>query len=216
MEHLDTQIAPLIAEFTARSEKAGRPWIIVFTTDHGEMLGDHGYFRKCEPYEGSANIPLIVAASPDLKFNSGFRSEKPVCLEDLMPTFLELAGVPAPSPLDGVSLVRTLRGETVRLHPVLHFEHANTYGPAQQFHALTDGRYKYIWRPADGSEQFFDLQTDPREEDDLTRDPRPSPLVSEWRVRMIKELSDRPEGFSNGQRLIAGRPYPSVQKRPEK
>src|SRR6185369_2578653 len=63
IEQLDEQIAPLIAEFKQRSEKAGRPWVIIFTTDHGEMLGDHGYFRKCEPYEGASQIPFIIAGS---------------------------------------------------------------------------------------------------------------------------------------------------------
>ena len=63
VEQIDEQVGGLIADFRARSEKAGRPWVIVLTSDHGEMLGDHGYFRKCEPYEGSANIPLIIAAS---------------------------------------------------------------------------------------------------------------------------------------------------------
>ncbi len=227
IEHLDAQLAPLIAAFTARSRSTGRPWLIVFTTDHGELLGDHGYFRKCEPYEGSANIPFILAASPELKFNAGLRSFQPVCLEDLMPTFLELAGVPLPTPMDGVSLVPSLRGHVKPVHPTLHLEHANTYGPAQAFHALTDGRYKYIWRPADGAEQLFDLQTDPREEHDLASTtsatapatapagtPASTLTVAVWRTRLIRELAARPEGFSDGTHLIAARPYPSVQKRP--
>jgi len=67
IEHLDSQISPLVREFKARSEKAGRPWVIVVTADHGEMLGDHGYFRKCEPYEGSANIPFIICGAPALR-----------------------------------------------------------------------------------------------------------------------------------------------------
>ena len=71
IEHLDNQISSLISEFKARSEKAGRSWIIVVTSDHGEMLGDHGYFRKCEPYEGSANIPFIISGSPALGFKTG-------------------------------------------------------------------------------------------------------------------------------------------------
>ncbi|MEI7908004.1 MAG: sulfatase-like hydrolase/transferase [Verrucomicrobiota bacterium] len=96
IEHLDDQIEPLIADFKARSEKAGRSWVIVVTSDHAEMLGDHGFFRKCEPFEGSANIPLIVAASPGSGFKAGLRSMKPVCLEDIMPTLLELAGAKCP------------------------------------------------------------------------------------------------------------------------
>ena len=75
------------------------------------MLGDHGYFRKCEPYEGSANIPFIIAASPDLKFTAGLRPAQPVCLEDIMPTLLELAGVPVHEQMTGKSLVNILRSE---------------------------------------------------------------------------------------------------------
>ena len=44
--------------------------MIAFTSDHGEMLGDNGYYRKCEPYEGSANIPFIIAGSKSLHFNA--------------------------------------------------------------------------------------------------------------------------------------------------
>ncbi|MBL9199353.1 MAG: sulfatase-like hydrolase/transferase [Opitutaceae bacterium] len=212
IEHLDAQVAPLIAEFTARSERARRPWVIILCTDHGELLGDHGYFRKCEPYEGSANIPFIIAASAELKFAARARPMAPFCLEDIMPTVLELAGVAAP-PLDGVSLVATLRGAAAPIRATLHLEHANTYGPAQAFHALTDGRHKFIWRPADGAEQLFDLAADPREERNLAAVATHRDMVATWRARMVKQLAARPEGFSDGQRLIAGRPYPSIQRR---
>jgi arylsulfatase A-like enzyme len=213
IEHLDAQCAPLIADFTARSERARRPWVIILCTDHGEMLGDHGYFRKCEPYEGSANIPFIIAGSSDLKFAAGLRPLSPVCLEDIMPTLLELAAVSAP-PLDGVSLVPALRGGSEPVRAVLHLEHANTYGPAQAFHALTDGRHKFIWRPADGAVQLFDLETDPREERDLARAEPHRDAVAAWRARMVQQLAGRTEGFSDGTTLVAGRPYPSIQKRP--
>jgi len=51
----------------------------VVTTYHGEMLGDHGYFRKCEPYEGSANIPFIICGSPSLGFTYSQRIEHAPC-----------------------------------------------------------------------------------------------------------------------------------------
>lgn len=213
IEHLDAQLAPLIADFTARSEKQGRPWIIVFTTDHGEMLGDHGYFRKCEPYEGSANIPFIVAASPAMQFARGMRSMRPVCLEDVMPTLLTVAGVPIPQPMDGVNLAPALRGGPVPVREVLHIEHGATYGAEQAFHSLTDGRHKYIWRPANGAEQLFDLERDPREEHDLARVASFQKAVAVWRARLVRTLAGRPEGFSDGARLVEGRPYPAVQKR---
>jgi arylsulfatase A-like enzyme len=207
IEHLDSQIAGLIRDFRARSEKAGRPWVIVFTSDHGEMLGDHGYFRKCEPYEGSANIPLIISGSPVLGFNSDSRIRQPVCLEDIMPTLLALVGVKNPSHVDGVNLVPTLRGKKQAIREWLHFEHAPCYSEAQAYHALTDGHYKYIWRPTDGTEQLFDLDGDPREEEDLSNEPSQQITLQTWRRRLVERLAGRAEGFSKNGRLIPGRPY---------
>jgi len=71
MYYSDHQISLLIQDFKARSEEAGRLWIIVVTSDHGEMLGDHGYFRKCEPYEGAANIPFIISGRGVQKTHPG-------------------------------------------------------------------------------------------------------------------------------------------------
>jgi arylsulfatase len=212
IQHIDTQIVPLIREFKARSEKAGRPWVIVFTADHGEMLGDNGYFRKCEPYEGSANIPFIICGSPALGFKAGLRINQPVCLEDIMPTLLALAGTKSPVHIDGVNLVPTLRGQEQRIREWLHFEHAPCYSKAQAFHALTDGRFKYIWRPLDGSEQLFDLDNDPHEENDLSQDAAHRRTLETWRQRLVKRLEGRPEGFSVGGKLIPGRPYPPLNK----
>jgi arylsulfatase A-like enzyme len=188
----------------------------VFVTDHGEMLGDHGYFRKCEPYEGSANIPFIIAASPDLGFKPGLRCYQPVCLEDVMPTLLKLAGVALPKPMDGVNLAPTLRGGKGAIRPWLHLEHAPCYSKQQAFHALSDGHYKYIWRPLDGSEQLFNLDDDLREEHDLSKVPAEQAALEKWRERLIKQLVGRPEGFSDGKKLIAGRPYPPLQQLPKR
>jgi arylsulfatase A-like enzyme len=211
MEQLDEQIAPLITEFKERCVRAHRPWLIVFTSDHGEMLGDHGFFRKCEPYEGSANIPFIIAGSADLGFKPGLKSDQPVCLEDVMPTLLEAAAAKCPRGLDGINLGPFLRGETSLIRSQLHSEHAPCYSKEQAFHALTDGRFKYIWRPLDGSEHLFDLQTDPHEEHDLARAEPASTKLEKWRSQMIQVLAGRPEGFSDAKKLIPGRAYPPLQ-----
>ncbi len=210
IEQLDRELAALIDDFKARARAAGRDWVVVFTSDHGEMLGDHGYFRKCEPYEGSANVPLIVAASRDLGFAAGRRVDRPVCLEDIMPTLLSLAGTKSPEPVDGVDLGPALRGEDATIRDWLHFEHAPCYGRAQAFHALSDGRFKYVWRPDDGAEQLFDLAADPREERDLSADAAARPLLEVWRARLVERLRPRPEGFVANGRLVTGRPYPAL------
>jgi arylsulfatase A-like enzyme len=191
------------------------------------MLGDNGFFRKCEPFEGSANVPLIIAASGALGFPHGVRCLQPVCLEDIMPTLLEVAGTRHPKAtnsgriqrpglgtgVDGVSLTPILRGEDVELRPWLHSEHAPCYSQEQAFHALTDGHFKYIWRPQDGREYVFNLDKDPREEHDLSRVEAHKGNLEKWRARLIQRLAGRPEGFSDGTKLITGRPYPALQKR---
>ncbi|MCF7855894.1 MAG: sulfatase-like hydrolase/transferase [Candidatus Pacebacteria bacterium] len=210
IEHIDNQIASLISEFKARSRKNGRSWAIVLTSDHGEMLGDHGFFRKCEPYEGSANIPLIISASPELGFQSGQHLTQPVCLEDIMPTLLALAGTDCPACVDGINLTPALRGEKQMVREWLHFEHAPCYSEAQAYHALTDGHFKYIWRPTDGSEQLFDRDNDPHEERDLSRVRTHGATLAMWRARLAERLSNRPEAFSEAGQLVPGRPYPAL------
>jgi arylsulfatase A-like enzyme len=212
IEHLDKQIASLIRDFKDRSEKAARPWVVVVTSDHGEMLGDHGYFRKCEPYEGSANIPFIICGSPALGFACDRRIDRPVCLEDIMPTLLSLAGTKSPATVDGVDLLPILRGKKHTIRRWLHFEHATCYSKEQAFHALTDGRYKYIWRPVNGREHLFDLKKDPKEEHDLSNDESFASELRMWRSQLIQRLAERPEGFSEDGKLVSGRPYPPLNE----
>ena len=207
--HIDDQIFRLLA---ARGE-AAVDWsntVVIFTSDHGEMLGDHYMYRKCEPYEGSARIPMLVRGGGDLGFAEGQVVDRPVCLEDLMPTCLDLAGIDTPDHVDGESLAPWLRGEQPGWREYLHSEHAPCYSEQQAYHMLTDGKWKYIWRPTDGSEQLFDLTTDPEERHDAASETVDAAELTAWRARLIEHLKDRPEGFTDGDQLIAGRPYPPL------
>jgi arylsulfatase A-like enzyme len=209
IHHIDDQLTWLLTEFRARSRAMSRPWIIVFTSDHGEMLGDHYYFRKCEPYEGASHIPFLIQASHEMEFRAGLRVDQPVCLEDLMPTLLSIAGVAVPDSVDGEDLTPVLRAESSLQRPWLHGEHAPCYSQDQAYHFLTDGARKYIWRPHDGTEQFFDLEGDPSELQDLAGSRAHAAALRCWRSRLVEHLSTRPEGFSDGHRLIADRAYPA-------
>jgi arylsulfatase A-like enzyme len=111
--------------------------------------------------------------------------------------------------------VPVLRGQTTRVRDWLHFEHAPTYSEEQGFHALADGRYKYIWRPKSGREQLFDLAQDPHELVDLASQPGQADLLAPWRQRLTSRLAGRPEGFSDGEKLIPGRPYPRLHPAPK-
>ena len=211
INHLDDQLTWLLADFKRQSARQQRPWIIVFSTDHGEMLGDHYYFRKCEPYEGSARIPFLIQASQEVGLAGGVECDTPVCLEDILPTLLDLADVPCPGDVDGESLAPILRGQVAGVREWLHSEHAPCYSQAQAYHMLTDGRWKYIWRSDSGREELFDLSSDPHE---LTnRAAADADRLVACRERLINVLADRPEGFADSGRLVAGRPYPPILRR---
>jgi arylsulfatase A-like enzyme len=171
------------------------------------MLGDHYLFRKCEPYEGSARVPFLIQGSEELGFQSGAIHRGPVCLEDLAPTITEVAGADTPDGMDGRSLVPILRGDASPVRSVLHGEHNPCYDLDQAFHMLTDGRQKFIWRPHNGIEQLFDLDADPNECHNLATRPDHLDDLRLWRRRMVDHLADRPEGFSDGERLVTGRRY---------
>jgi arylsulfatase A-like enzyme len=201
INHVDDQINRLLNTVTGVGRDEA---VVMFTSDHGEMLGDHHLWRKTVPYEASARIPLLVRGPRDLGIKEGLVCDRLACLEDVMPTLLDLTGIESPATVEGRSLAPLLRGEEAAWRSRLHVEHAPLY------HAMTDGREKYVWFVRDGREQFFDLLHDRQERHDLSRDPASADRVSWWRAALIEGLRDRPEGFTDGRQLIPGRPYDAV------
>ena len=94
--------------------------VIVFTSDHGEELGDHYMFRKCRPYEGSCHIPLILSGPKSLiGGKEGQVCHNVVELRDLMPTFLDLAHAPVPEEVDGKSILPMVKKTEESIRPWL-------------------------------------------------------------------------------------------------
>ncbi|KIL41335.1 arylsulfatase [Gordoniibacillus kamchatkensis] len=178
--------------------------LIVFTSDHGELLGDHRLFRKTLPYEGSANVPLIVA-DPGGKLGLARRSTRYEVAElrDVMPTLLDAAGAAIPESVDGSSLLPLARGEApAGWRDALHGEHE---AGERSVHYMTDGRDKYIWYSQTGEEQLFDLVQDRQETVNLAPHPGHAPRLERWRKRLTEELDGREEGYVQQGKLTAGR-----------
>ena len=156
--HIDHQIRVVIG--TLREEGLLENTIIALTADHGDMLGDHGRWAKSLMYEMSAKVPLLVVpADGDSQIEAGSTDGRLAELHDVMPTLLELAGIPAPDTVEGLSLV----GETRRDY--IYGEH---WDGANATRMIRDKRFKLVYYAIGNSYQLFDLDEDPRETRDLS------------------------------------------------
>jgi arylsulfatase A-like enzyme len=203
INHVDDQLGRLLRRVKPDT-------FVLFTADHGEMLGDHHRFRKTYAYEGSARVPFLTWAPPAMGLPRSVVCDAPVGLQDVMPTLLEAAGVPPPAGVSGRSVLPLIRGQASEAggwREALHGEHAGFYEPDDGMHYLVDARTKYVWYSQTGQEQLFDLERDPQERHDLARTADADARLRPWRRRLVAELRSRPEGFADGERLVAGRPH---------
>ncbi|MCR8634382.1 arylsulfatase [Paenibacillus radicis (ex Xue et al. 2023)] len=185
--------------------------IILFTSDHGELLGDHHLFRKALPYEGSAKVPFILADPGGLlNLHKNILNDHVIEIRDIMPTLLDAAGASIPDTVDGLSLLPLARGESVQWRNDIHGEHECK---DMSNHYMTDGIQKYIWFSQTGREQLFDLSQDPQETTNLVEDTRYKVSLDNWRGRLAAELADREEGYSDGKQLFVGCHAQTVLKR---
>jgi arylsulfatase A-like enzyme len=201
INHIDDQLRRLLNPVVGLTT---RDTIVVFTSDHGELLGDHYLWRKGHPLEASARVPFAIAGPDSLGLQRQAKVDLPCTHADIMPTLLELAEVPIPDTVDGRSLVPLLRGERTAWRDVLHIEHSGFE------HALTNGHEKYLWNPRTGRELLFDLDSDPQECRDLSTGKAMAAQMAAWRQRLVEQLSERPEEFTANGQLVPGRPCPAA------
>lgn len=202
--HIDAQIARIF--YWLVNNRLYDDTTIIFTSDHGELLGDHHMFRKANPWEGSSNIPMIVKPAKGISFTRGLYDDStPVSLIDIMPTFLSEAGIPVPADVDGVDLGPALEGDRLP-RSLVHGEHSPVETVGWQY--LTDGRYKYIWETLGGAEWLFDLHEDPSESVNIIDTPALSETVAYFRRSLAEILSERDLGMSDGEQLVPGTVLP--------
>ncbi len=185
INHIDDQVGRILLA-------AGPNTIVVFVSDHGEMLGDHQWIRKRSAFEPSARVPFLIRFPRSMDVPQGQVRAEPVQLMDVMPTLLDAVGAEVPQTVQGRSVLPLLRGEG-DWRDACHGECAEVPSLDSGMQYLCDGRMKYIWYPGSGQEQLFDVEDDPREMNDLSA--RRADQLPAWRQRLVEILADRPEGF---------------------
>ncbi len=202
--HLDRQIGRLV--MALREYQLDKNTLIIFTSDHGEELGDHHYFRKSRSYEGSCHIPFMISnlEAIGLESKQNNKINTPLEIRDIMPTILEVAGSTCED-IDGISLLPIMKGQKYSIRDYVHGEHS--YG-VDSSHWIVTEKDKYVWFTETGNEQYFDLIKDPHELENRIDEAEVQERITELRSILISELKDREERFTDGKKLIKGQAYP--------
>ena len=185
--HIDHQIGRFLQAMY--DEDVLSDTIMLFTSDHGDMLGDHNWFRKSLPYEGSASIPFIICdPSNRLGLKSSSVIDNIVELRDIMPSLLDVAGIDIPDTVDGKSVIPLAKGEKSSWREYLHGEHS--FDLASNHYIVTK-KDKYIWFSQTGEEQYFNLEKDPTELHNGIKDEEYKDRIEILRKILTKELEGR-------------------------
>lgn len=183
--------------------------IIVFTSDHGYHMGEHGLWQKQSLFEGSARVPLLIVAPGTA--GKGTVVKTPVSHLDLYPTLAELAGVPAPANLQGQSLVPLLQNPTAKgrgwaLSQVMRGGNFNRQGAAPSVmdkgksffgYSLRTARWRYTeWDEGRAGRELYDHDHDPQELTNLAGKAEHEAIVAELsqQLRAAAKASFPPNG----------------------
>ncbi len=194
--HIDHQLRLVLG--TLREEGILDDTIILFTADHGDMLGRHGLWAKRLFYEPSTNVPMIlVGPKGDERVPEGSADDRLTGLQDVMPTLLDLAGIDMPASCDGLPIT----GSQCREH---------IYGECNEGPAATrmlrDDQFKLIYYPAGNCRQLFDLRNDPLECHNLANSANHVETLQRLTDRLIGELYGSDKDWLDADGSLVGMP----------
>ncbi|MCA9245477.1 MAG: sulfatase [Planctomycetales bacterium] len=156
--------------------------IVLFTSDHGYHMGEHGYYQKTTLFENAAHVPLIISA-PGMK-SAGQATGAPAEMIDFYPTLAELAELAPPDNLSGISQAPVLRDVQARPRTAALTQFANGY-------SLRTERYRYTEWGEDGAEgnELYDHETDPAEMRNLAASAEHKQTIAELSAQLQKRIA---------------------------
>jgi arylsulfatase A-like enzyme len=199
IQTLDEAFGRLMAELDAMG--ATDDTVCVYTSDHGEMLGSHGYRgNKRWPHDASLRVPFLARYPGHIK--PGATLERPIGTPDLFPTLVELAGIAPPSGLDGSSAATALlTGDESDRDEYAYCTMPYAYVPWPGWRALRSARHIYA-RTQGGPWLLYDLERDPWEMHNLVGDVAASDLIAKLDARLVARMAETGDHW--GFRVDAG------------
>jgi len=167
--------------------------LVIFTSDHGDMQGEHGMVGKSVPvfYEGVLRVPLLMRLPGKIK--PGTVVSEPVSLVDLMPTILDYLDLPCPSNVQGKSLRPLVEGRTKNWRKYSFSERRNTDGSDVMI-MIRSNRHKYVYRE-NTKHQLYDLLKDPHENENKFTDPAQRKTIQKLHKQLIKWMKETKDPF---------------------
>jgi arylsulfatase len=192
-----TQIDYSLGLLFARLRELGlfeNTWIL-FTSDHGDMMGDHHLGAKSVFFEGSAHVPFLIKPPSGLMTDryAGMKCDSLVQLADIMPTVLGMAGIEGQEGMDGDNVLDLITNPKERIF----------YGNSgHQFFTVIEGPYKYLWTSLGGAELMFDLEHDPYEQVNLAACDEHRDKLLLMRGKLVEHLRQYDSKWLSGDQLI--------------
>ncbi len=187
IETVDSHLGAILGQLAEVGQDLD-DWIVVYTSDHGDMMGQHGIWEKTRFYEGSVRVPLLVRYPR--RFQGGSTVTANVSLCDLYATLCDLAGLPIPEGLDSRSTVGLMSGSEAGWdnEVVSQFERTHVM--------IKRNALKYQYYGSHGPEVLFDLARDPGETTDVSLQPGYAEMMRGFRARLAR-LGHGPEAELN-------------------
>jgi arylsulfatase len=172
--------------------------IVIFTSDHGDSLGDHGHIQKWTMYDASVKVPLLFWSKSHAL--SGGQTDSLVQLMDIAPTILEAAGIPVPASFEARSLWPILAGQSTQVRTEVYSELARDHiqTGAEYVVMRRDARWKLVYYLGEKHGELYDLVTDPGERSNLWTIPEHAGK-RDLMIRDLLEWSVRTAVFSRQQ-----------------
>lgn len=177
-----TEIDEMLGELLAALDETGQTdrTVVIFTSDHGDMIGEHGYFTKYSMYDASARVPLVMAG-PGLPAAATVPAA--VSHVDLCATIADLCGAAGGGEMRGRSLLPLACGRADASRPV--YMELNAEAVSTGVFSIVDGDWKYNYY-AGHRAQLFNLREDPGE----WRDRAADPACADVRCRLDRQLRE--------------------------
>ncbi|MBL8385227.1 MAG: sulfatase-like hydrolase/transferase [Burkholderiales bacterium] len=178
---IDDKIGAILATLDAKGYLDNA--LVIFTSDHGDALGDHGHIQKWTMYEASVKVPLILWSKNGI---AARRSDSLVQLMDIAPTILEAAGVTPPASFEARSLWPILKGEADAIRREAWSELARDHiqTGAEYMVMRRDERWKIVYYLGEEHGELYDLQEDPGELNNLWT----APEHAELKNRLVHDV----------------------------